>query len=113
RFSKLLLLVHEFGNGNHADTPVRRRPDEPIAESAARDKSLRLPYPYLTTNRGTWRLRLIPNHPVPGRLANTPISTTVDSELAKYYLAVSSGHSPGNANVAQRKIGRASCRERV
>ena len=37
-----------------------------------------------------------------GRLANTPISTTVDSELAKYYLAVSSGHSPGNANVAQR-----------
>src|ERR1700730_9065755 len=34
-----------------------------------------------------------PTIPVTGRLANTPISTTVDSELAKYYLAVSSGHS--------------------
>ena len=43
-----------------------------------------------------------PTIPVTGRLANTPISTTVDSELAKYYLAVSSGHSPGNANVAER-----------
>jgi hypothetical protein len=41
-----------------------------------------------------------PTIPVTGRLANTPISTTVDSELAKYYLAVSSGHI--NANVAQR-----------
>src|ERR1700745_4054104 len=41
-----------------------------------------------------------PTIPVTGRLANTPISTTVDFELAKYYLAVSSGHI--NANVAQR-----------
>ena len=43
-----------------------------------------------------------PTIPVTGRLANTPISTTVDSELAKYYLAVSSGHRPGSANVAER-----------
>ena len=43
-----------------------------------------------------------PTIPVTGRLANTPISTTVDSELAKYYLQVSSGHSPGNARVPER-----------
>src|SRR6516164_10911115 len=43
-----------------------------------------------------------PTIPVTGRLANTPISTTVDSELAKDYLAVSSGHRPGRANVAER-----------
>jgi hypothetical protein len=43
-----------------------------------------------------------PTIPVTGRLANTPILTTVDSELAKYYLAVSSGYRPGSANVAER-----------
>jgi hypothetical protein len=43
-----------------------------------------------------------PSIPVTGRLANTPISTTVDSELTKSYLEVSSGHSPGSADVAER-----------
>ena len=40
--------------------------------------------------------------PVTGRLANTRISTTVDSELAKYYLELSSGHIPGSQSVAER-----------
>jgi hypothetical protein len=43
-----------------------------------------------------------PNIPVAGRLANTSISTTVDSELAKYYLAASSGQSAGNSSAAER-----------
>src|SRR5262249_51549107 len=43
-----------------------------------------------------------PTIPATGRLANTPVSTTVDSELAKYYLAVSSGHRPGSADFAER-----------
>src|SRR5262245_21665780 len=46
-----------------------------------------------------------PTIPVTGRLADTHISTTVDSELAKYYLEVSSGHSHGRADVAERITG--------
>jgi hypothetical protein len=43
-----------------------------------------------------------PRIPATGRLANTPISTTADSELAKYYLAISSGQSAGNSSLAKR-----------
>ncbi|HYY30102.1 MAG TPA: hypothetical protein VE860_19310 [Chthoniobacterales bacterium] len=37
-----------------------------------------------------------------GFLANTPVSTTVDSELAKEYLAISSNHSAGSESAAER-----------
>ena len=40
--------------------------------------------------------------PATGCLANTPISTTLDSELAKYYLGASSSHSVGSGAVAAR-----------
>jgi hypothetical protein len=43
-----------------------------------------------------------PRIPATGRLANISISTTVDSELAKYYLAISSGQSAGNSSLAKR-----------
>src|SRR5580692_6401026 len=43
--------------------------------------------------------------PVTGCLANTPISTTVDSALAKYYLAASSRPSVRSAIAAERIAG--------
>ena len=43
-----------------------------------------------------------PRIPATGRLANTAISTTVDSELARYYLAFSSGQRAGNSSLAER-----------
>jgi hypothetical protein len=43
-----------------------------------------------------------PAIPVTGRLANTPISTTVDSALAKDYLTGSSSHSAKGGNDAER-----------
>ena len=46
-----------------------------------------------------------PAIPVAGRLANTPISTTVDSELAKDYLAASSNDRAGSGNTAERIAG--------
>jgi hypothetical protein len=46
-----------------------------------------------------------PHIPVTGRLANTPISTTVDSELAKYYLAAWSGQGAENSSIADRIAG--------
>jgi len=46
-----------------------------------------------------------PTIPVTGSLANTPISTTVDSELAKYYLAASSRLGARSAIVAERIAG--------
>ena len=42
-----------------------------------------------------------PAIPATGRLANTPISTTVDSELAKEYLAISSNSSAGRESAAE------------
>jgi hypothetical protein len=43
-----------------------------------------------------------PTIPVTGRLANTPISTTIDSEIAKYYLAASSRYRAGSVKVDER-----------
>jgi hypothetical protein len=43
-----------------------------------------------------------PAIPATGRLGNTPISTTVDSVLAKVYLASSSGHKGEGGSVADR-----------
>src|SRR5271165_6608170 len=43
-----------------------------------------------------------PAIPVTGRLANTTISTTVDSALAKDYLAASSNHRAESGNTAER-----------
>jgi hypothetical protein len=43
-----------------------------------------------------------PKIPAVGYLANKPISTTVDSQLAKYYLEASSTHIFPNANANQR-----------
>jgi len=43
-----------------------------------------------------------PAIPVTGHLANTPIATTVDSELAKHYLAPSARHSAKGADLAER-----------
>jgi hypothetical protein len=46
-----------------------------------------------------------PAIPVTGRLANTSISTTIDSALAKEYLAGSSSHSAKGGNDAERIAG--------
>src|SRR4029077_14267753 len=46
-----------------------------------------------------------PTIPATGRLANTHVSTTVDSELAKDYLAASSRQSAGSADVTERGAG--------
>jgi hypothetical protein len=43
-----------------------------------------------------------PAIPVTGNLANKPISTTVDAELAKYYLVALSEHRLASANGAER-----------
>src|SRR6201984_1344638 len=43
-----------------------------------------------------------PKIPAVGYLANKPISTTVDSQLAKYYLEASSTHIFPNANANER-----------
>src|SRR5262249_7685558 len=43
-----------------------------------------------------------PRIPTTGRLANTAISTTVDSEFARYYLAFLSGQRAGNSSLAER-----------
>jgi len=45
-----------------------------------------------------------PAIPATGFLANTPISTTVDSELAKEYLAGPSNYSAGRESVAERIV---------
>lgn len=46
-----------------------------------------------------------PAIPVTGRLANTPISTTVDSALAKDYLAALSSHRADGGNTVERTAG--------
>jgi inward rectifier potassium channel len=46
-----------------------------------------------------------PTIPATGRLANTHVSTTVDSELAKHYLAASSRQSAASADVTERDAG--------
>jgi hypothetical protein len=46
-----------------------------------------------------------PAIPVTGRLANTPISTTVDSALAKDYLATLSSHRAEGGNTVERIAG--------
>src|SRR6516164_1892314 len=86
-------------------TPARRYGDSPMSQS---------PNPPLPASGCVYFIGVLaqiallcactsyPTIPVTGRLANTPVSTTVDSELAKCYLDVSSGHSPGSANVAER-----------
>jgi hypothetical protein len=81
----------------YSDAPMRQLPNRPLWTSCcAYLIAVLVPITLLGACAS------YPTIPVTGQLANTPISTTVDSELAKYYLEALSGHSPGSANIAKR-----------
>ena len=83
----------------HADTAIRRHADS-LRPRGTRGCVCRIAALALILPVGT--CFSYPKIPAVGYLANKPISTTVDSRLAKYYLEASSTHIFPNANANER-----------